>query len=260
MKIRDTFKTSFFVNETPVWRCAGCLTGWLVPRKESLAEEESRESIADRDHDGWEPEWITGRFCCMFFCNNAACKEPVAVCGTSRVEPAYQEDAGDPSHEMRFFPVMVLPPPSLFDPPTELPKEILTELSRSFSLFWNDHSGCANAIRSVIEMVLTERKIKRSTLTKKKKMQRLTLHARIELYKKKRPELADAALAVKWIGNAGSHAGDSTPAQSDLFDGFDLLKHFLDGIYEDHSRSMTKLAKAIVKKKGPMSKKRRKKT
>lgn len=76
----------------------------------------------------------------------------------------------------------------------------------------------------------------------------MTLHARIEEYRKKDPGLGDSLLAVKWLGNAGSHA---TLTRNDVFDALDMVEHVLDEVFTQRAKTVAKLAKKINKARGP---------
>lgn len=80
----------------------------------------------------------------------------------------------------------------------------------------------------------------------------LLLHARIQLLAQKQPELANFIMAVKWIGNAGSHA--SSIARDDALDGFKILDHVLTKVFVSDDEDIKRLQKKINKKKGPISK------
>jgi hypothetical protein len=131
--------------------------------------------------------------------------------------------------------------------PRGTPDSIIQELNAAFKLYWIYTGASANRI----EILLTQQKIKRYTVNAKKRRIRLDLHARIRLYQPEQPEIAESLLAVKWLGNAGSHSEGLTP--EDLFDGLDLLEHVLEELYEQRTRKLHGLRKLINKRKGPRS-------
>lgn len=61
-------------------------------------------------------------------------------------------------------------------------------------------------------------------------------------------------VAVKHLGNAGSHAGEKV-ARKDVFDGFDILERVLNDMYTDHETELAKMVAQINKRKGPRKKK-----
>jgi hypothetical protein len=62
--------------------------------------------------------------------------------------------------------------------------------------------------------------------------------------------LANLMLAVKWIGNAGSHTG--SVKEKDIFDGFDLLEHVLYTLFPPQVPNLAALAQSINAAKGPV--------
>ncbi len=94
--------------------------------------------------------------------------------------------------------------------------------------------------------------IPKKAKNKKGKFDDLTLHARIERFAKKQAEVGANLLAIKWLGNSGSHSTDLTA--NDMLDAFELLAHALEEIYEKKSAKLKKLTAAIIKKKGPAKK------
>ena len=56
-----------------------------------------------------------------------------------------------------------------------------------------------------IEILLDNLKVPKTELSKKSKRKRLTLHSRIEKLSETHPNIEKHLLAIKWIGNDGSH-------------------------------------------------------
>lgn len=252
---RDRVKTVFPVGDAPGWSCHRCSQGVLLLDQKSISLRETAESAEAFDHPDWEPNWVRRRFVGLFVCGH--CKEPVAVAGDVVVEvnpDPFPTDADEEYIDL-LYPSFVNPAPPIFSVSPRVPKRISETIDRAFYLFWSDHSGCANAIRTVIEEVLTERGIRRFTITRSRRRQPLALHSRIEKFRANDAALADAMLAVKWIGNAGSHAG-GTLTKDDLFDGFELLEHVLAEIYDRRTKSVAALAKKIISTKRPLSMRR----
>jgi hypothetical protein len=98
------------------------------------------------------------------------------------------------------------------------------ELDYAFGHFWNDFAGCSNAIRRAIEVLLDDLKVP----------ERPNLHQRIELFQKENANIGDKLMAIKWIGNSGSHK--DKPTREDLLDGFDILDYCLEKLYKRDER------------------------
>jgi hypothetical protein len=56
-------------------------------------------------------------------------------------------------------------------------------------------------------------------------------------------------IAVKWLGNAGSHDGQE-PQHEHVRLMYDMLEHCLAQIYDDKTKKLKALAKQVNKKKG----------
>ncbi len=56
-------------------------------------------------------------------------------------------------------------------------------------------------------------------------------------------------LAIKWLGNAGSHPDIITT--DDVMDTYEIMEHVLENIYENKEKNIRKIAKRINKRKGP---------
>jgi hypothetical protein len=84
------------------------------------------------------------------------------------------------------------------------------------------------------------------------------LHDRILSFKNKhsQSDAADFLLAIKWLGNAGSHVGRIT--KDDVLDGFDMLEVALDKIFVHAARTLSKKVTAVNRRKGPAKVKKNK--
>lgn len=184
-------------------------------------------------------------------CKNSECHEKVAVSGkelqqciNSRVS-AYET--------VSVYKILnCLPAIYLFPLPEACEEEVERHMVQSFSHFWNDPSAAGNSLRCAIEALMDFLKIRQKRRTQKGKIQRLTLHDRIEEWKKKNlknEELSNFLLAIKWIGNAGSHK--TTLSKKDLIDAYELAEHVFSEVFDNRTKSLMKLAKLVNQKKGP---------
>ncbi|MCC6246009.1 MAG: DUF4145 domain-containing protein [Gemmatimonadaceae bacterium] len=125
------------------------------------------------------------------------------------------------------------------------------QVNRSFSLYWSDAKACGNAIRCAVEELLTAQRVNKSAGKPKpgKHRQMLSLHKRIELFAKAKPDLGDKLLAIKWIGNAGSHVDPLK--KDDLLDAYEIMAFVLDELYVQRSVHVGALVRAINRNKGP---------
>jgi hypothetical protein len=74
----------------------------------------------------------------------------------------------------------------------------------------------------------------------------LSLHGRIEIFAKKNHDVGIQLMALKWLGNTGSHshAVDS----KDLLDAMEIMEHALMEIIEKRREKVAKLAKGLQKR------------
>jgi hypothetical protein len=76
----------------------------------------------------------------------------------------------------------------------------------------------------------------------------LTLHERIERFRRDDVAAGRALMAVKWIGNEGSHGGRLD--KKDLLDGFELLEHALSEVFGRRSKRLAAIERRITRRKG----------
>lgn len=250
---RTVFQLPFTEQHVPKWPCPKCGTGHLGLIPKTLAHKETPESKRDQDHEAWEPDWIRYVFSCVFECTNADCKEVVACCGDGKVDYFEYEDEDHgfaQSSDDRFTPRYFTPSLVLMDIPTKCPPEAEAHLNASFALFFADPGAALNCTRAAVEAVLTNLGIKRF-VTVNGKRRPVNLHQRIQLLPAKYGDLKEMLLAVKWLGNAGSHDGDE-PNAGDVRITYDLLEHALSEIYEAKGKKLKAIAKKVNKKKGPL--------
>ncbi|EOA05240.1 hypothetical protein HFRIS_008861 [Herbaspirillum frisingense GSF30] len=189
-------------------------------------------------------------FACVFECST--CKEPYSCTGTGGVEEIQYEgcDGYQQYHEEYYSPKYFEPSLVLIDLPSNCPDAVLAKLHDSFSLFFADAGAALNCARASIEALLTNLKVNK---TEVKKGQRfgLTLHRRIGNLPAKYQHIKDSLMAVKWLGNAGSHNGKA-PTREDVLDAYDLLEWVLSDLYANKDKKLKALARIVNRRKGPV--------
>jgi hypothetical protein len=213
-----------------------------------------RASKVGHEYEGWEPDHIEGRFSCLADCGH--CGNVVGITGAFRIQDDryYDERLGDcGDYEKYYRSLFFTESPLLVEIPEATPEPVVTELLASFQLFWCDPLACTNRIRSAVEKLLTEQKVPQTTGMKGKR-HFLKLHNRIEKYHAKRSHIADALMAVKWIGNAGSHSSSVTI--EDALDGYELMDWVLGSLYARRHRRAASLTKTINRRRAPRSPRR----
>ena len=215
------------------------------------AETQSREHAPD-----FHPYIdFVARFTCVAECAKPGCQEHTVVSGSAYCEPGFDEEGREQPTD-HLVPVCIHPPPPIITIPRRCPKDLRVELNSAFGLFWADQRSAANRVRAAVEILLTHLGVKRFS-NKKGRRFRINLHDRIELFRRNEPDLGAALLAIKWIGNEGSHPGGVT--KDDLLDAFELISHVLDETYVSNRSRLSKLAKEINRRKKPRSTRKKKK-
>lgn len=132
--------------------------------------------------------------------------------------------------------------------PDSCPSAIIERLSGASAILYRDPSSAGNRVRVAIEELLTIQKVRRFPPGKRKSKDRLTTHRRIEEFKKIKPDVAEILMAVKWIGNSGSH--ESGLKIRDVLDGVRLLTHAVELLYDKRHVELSRLAGKINRQKG----------
>jgi hypothetical protein len=235
----------------PAWICPCCQRGRIRQSQQiHISKVETGPSKkAQQEEEAWTPEWIIKRFVTILECDDTNCGEIVAVSGTCHVKELHCSNEFSESPFIDLLEIQaIVPAPLPFIINESVPPQIVEHLKSAASHLWFDPDAAANKIRQAVEVLLTEQKIARYTKDKRGKRRAISLHDRIKIYQKKQPNVADHLLAVKWIGNAGSHTG--TLDKGMLFDGLDILEVVLDDIYQKTRSRINKKVQLINKNGG----------
>lgn len=243
---RSLYAAAF--DTLPDWPCPTCGKGHLKADKGLLLNKETGPSKAIRDHGAWDPDWIKSRFAGLLECNFANCGDLVAILGDVAVEEYYETDhEGELSREYRdlFKPISLSPPPLPITPPAKTPDLVKGALGEAAGLLWQSPEGAANQVRQAVEHLMDEQ-----GMAKSDPGIYLPLHNRIKEFEAKDAKNAEILLAVKWLGNSGSHVGDLT--RDDVFDAFDMIELVLVNLYDTTTADIMAKVKAINAHKGPV--------
>jgi len=261
---KHLFQEALQANDLPIWECPYCEKAPLKLPKGGITINETPTTLYFRDHPDHEPEWDKGFFTGKLICSNSQCNEIIYVNGEAEISvdgvfdlPEAEGGDSGPVYTYGWYlkPKHFSSPINVIKIHRYYPKIIFPFLLKSFSLLWVDSASCANKIRTVVEKILDDRKIKKYTI-KDGKRKPIALHHRIDLFRKVNPEAGHFFEAVKWIGNMGSHSDDSKLTRADLLAAFEMVEHTLELIYNIRSKELKKIATAIIKRKGPVPKKK----
>ena len=239
MKI-ETLRTDWYDN-LPDLDCPRCRKGIFIFDSKTLVELEDGISSASNCFEQG-PTYYSGKFSNHGNCSNPKCEETAIIAGLTKYKFAgYNEGGYDietgleiPHHEMHemvFKIELINPVIMLIKAPKSMPRELEEKIFESFKLFWIDKDSCGNKIRSAIEILLDFLKVKKSTINKKGKRERLSLHQRILIFQTKELELANNLLAIKWIGNTSSH-NQNGAVKDKILDAYEILEFVLEKIFE----------------------------
>lgn len=254
---RNHFSEPFSRSSLPAWRCPACGDGVLAIEPKSLRIEETRSSKAAHSHPAWEPDWIHSRFHAVLRCGSLNCRDVVMLVGRTEAHEYYDEEDGQIIEEA-LIPTYFEPPVIPIDVPKECPEEVCNSVRVAAQLLWVNPPAAGNALRTALETLLSHKKIPKKGKDKHGKLAPLSLHARIDHFLKKDSRIGEILLAIKWLGNVGSHSNEL--AKEDVLDGFELLEHALEEMFLKRSQKLARLTKQILNRKGPVPSKGRRRS
>lgn len=251
MLASDMLKTSFPQDAFPALPCPRCGAS-LQLKVPGILHAECAASVAASDVGAINPEDRVGVFAGMLRCVSANCHEAVSVCGSSFNQ--VDDSRGYEELSIYLTPHSFVPPVPIFDVPAKSPEPIVKALHSSFDLFWSNPSAAGNALRVAVEHLMDHEAVPQFPKGVRQESKRLNLHNRIEgYYKKTHPDRAELLLAVKWIGNAGSHKAELI--RQDLLHGYTIFERVLDEMF-NKANHVRLLAKKIVKARGRLKRTR----
>jgi len=168
------------------------------------------------------------------------------------MEQVYDTE-GNVDFDTYFLVEHMVPAPPIIVIPKGVPKAVKRELQLSFELFWLDHGACVNRLRVSLERLLDELKVPKKAKTTKGKFEDLTLHKRIEKAKLDDDGIKEFLMAVKWVGNIGTHDGEVDV--DFLLNTYALYEAALEDIYDKKRSKLLRIAADINKKKGAVARK-----
>lgn len=253
---RKIFKIPFGIDNIPDWPCPTCGKGILALIEGTFEKHELKLSRDAHKEDDWDPEWIEYVYSCHLKCTNPRCREVVISGGTGGVDWEPSEINYNLEYFDYFRPSYFLPPLRAARIPEGCPRAVEKCIEESFKVLFTSPDAAVNHIRSAIEELLTDRGVKQWAAPKGKPRKRLNLHERISHLPPKYASLREVALAIKWLGNAGSH-GRSKVSIDDALDCYEFTEHLLEQIYGQRASTLEKHARKINKHKGPVDLKSR---
>lgn len=237
---------SFFADvPSGTFICPKCKEPTLLVDESSFDKVETGYSKVARDHPDWDPDWIIWRFSFRSVCSTKNCGEVCTAAGWGQVDQRYDDD-WNPEYFKGFNIKSFWPSPDLIATPKELPTEVKELLEKSFVLFWPDPAAAANALRASLEHLLDELKVPRTKTKRAGEDYRLSLHSRIEIVAEQQPDFKVLLLALKEVGNLGSHG--ETVSTKDYLDALEIYVHTLEELYDNKGKRVLELALKLREK------------
>lgn len=243
---RDLWSVSISRKKCPPWPCPSCAKGILILDPRTFVAHETAPSKAAHSHDAWEVDWIDYRF--SAWCTCPSCKQKVSISGRGGVVANPDYESNEYTFEDEFDTWIWNPMPDIIDLPAKCPDAIAIALKESFALHSFQPPASASRLRVALELLMDSEGVPRDNVSAKGKKTELTLHARLETYSKSSVEIGPHLMALKWLGNAGSHF--SNVAVTDILDAYEVMEHALHEIIDKRSQAVAKLAKKLNDKFG----------
>jgi hypothetical protein len=241
---RSLWHGTLTATRCPAWPCPICDKGNVALVQGSLKSEETEESKQSHAGDNWEPELIEHMFVAWGECKHPSCGQRFAIAGRGGVELLVGEEYETVAEDY-FAAMYVYPMPKIIKIPPTCPISVRQELIASFGHFWNDTAACASRLRIALEELMQYLGMQTDP-SNDKPTSRPKLHGAIEAFAKNSPEVGAQLMALKWLGNTGSH--NSRVSRDDLLDAFEVLEHALSEIIERRSERVAELAKGLTAK------------
>jgi len=241
---RELWTRTFSEHHAPPWPCPACARGTLALVKNSLAFKETVQSQRRHSDEDWFPEETDYAFTAWLQCREPKCGQQVVVAGDGSVE-AVDDGEGGMDWDPYFVPRYCYPMPDIIQIPRKCPKEVKTELHAAFALSLADRGASAGRLRVALERLMDTLGVQKRQ-KKDGKLVDLKLHHRIELLQKREPATGAQLMALKWLGNVGSHEGGVK--RTDLLDAFEILEHSLAELIDRRTAKVAAMAKALTKK------------
>ncbi len=252
---RELWKNRSFERNSPTqYPCPKCFVGILKPLLVKTEITGEGEHMSNYNY----PYGIEHIFSGLFKCTKNSCGEIISFGGICNkdIETGEELPNGElvPKYITIYEPKFFYPNLRLFKLPKNIDKEIKEQIDLSFSHYFNDLSSCANRIRTTVEVILDVIKAPKYKIANSGRRHIFRkLHNRIENFKKKKKTIAELLLAIKFIGNEGSHKGKVEV--DDILDAYEILNEVIDMAFVNKRKQVMKIADEINQIKKPRSKK-----
>lgn len=236
--------THFSQDRCPNWVCPSCSATSLAILPGTFHSSSQSKSLDTLTGCDGESEDIQQVFICLLGCERSSCMAVVAASGTGYVceTPGEAREQGERAffelYQVRSF----TPPLTAFNIPGQCPANVAQSLTYSFSLFLCAPGAAANAIRIALEELMDALGV----------TEQRSLHRRIASLPQQYRDYHDALMAIKFLGNAGSHELDRVTA-TDIEQAYTIIEFVLRKIYAGSTESVRQLVARIDERFRPVS-------
>lgn len=243
---------TFTSNKPPNYPCPFCHVGTLS-KKNIFHTPTKNGSLDEKFRNPYGIESITTG---VFICNSADCSERVGFIASSKrgIEYSTTDENDQYKEEIlnEYFPIYFYPNLQLFELSNDISEDLKKVINESFALYFSDLPSCANKIRIAVEILLNDLKAPKKRNTNGTLRKIPNLHQRILHFKSKDKSVSEMCLAIKIIGNEGSHLG--TVEIMDILDAYQILDQVIELRFTKSESKALLLAKEIGNNNKPRSK------
>lgn len=247
MSIDGAIRRGRFQDRIENLRCGRCKTGTLIQSESGTEMVVTADARIEDERVGLDYEQLGYWFQATLTCSHPGCKETVYCHGQAWHEIELTTQGTE--QVTTFIPKHFSFSPAIITYPRGVPESVGAHVDKAQELLWCDPSAATNRLRVAIERMLDDIGVKKTRLTRARKRPRLSLDERLKLWQDSAPQLADVAMAAKWLGNAGSH---EEIERDDACDAFEFVDHLLQEVYGKRTKALLKKVAKVNAKKGPL--------
>lgn len=237
----------------PPFTCPTCGKGILSLVQKPLVYEETAKSKRAHGDEDWSFQDTEYRFTARLKCGHGSCGDEAVALGIGWIEEQMTQEGWGPTNY--FSLKCCVPMPEIILIPQQCPAPVTSELRACFQLFWLDRAAAANRIRAGVERIMDHFRVPNRGRTAKNKFEKLSLHRRLERFEKSDKTIATRLMAIKWLGNTGSHQSEDV-TREDILDALELLEDALVELFEQRTLRLTALTRGLIKRHKPSKRKK----
>ncbi|HIB8930343.1 TPA: DUF4145 domain-containing protein, partial [Morganella morganii] len=224
-----------------VWPCPSCHQKTLQIVKGTFKCENTADTNRILNEEWFDYEMHRTVFVCMAKCAMKQCQEIVACSGIGGTEFIY--DSEIPHLDSYYQPKNFSPTLHPFLITEKCMEEIKKPLIASFSIYFSQPGSAANLIRITVERLLTAIGIP----DKNDKGRDIKLHSRIDSLEGLYAPYKEPLMAIKFLGNAGSHTYDEVKTD-DIEDAFEIMEYVTTDLFSGKKESIEMLSERLSSK------------